>query len=199
MLRVGLTGGIGSGKSTVSGIFQSLGVPVIDSDIIAREVVQPGEPGLEGIIARFGSETLYPDGTLNRQYLRNLIFDDASARRDLEQILHPMIRERSQQCLAGLNAPYAILSIPLLVESGQTDTVDRVLVIDCPEPVQIKRIRSRDGISSDKARAILAAQCSRDQRLEVADDIIDNTQSIEDVTQRVRSLHQEYRSIAKHH
>ncbi len=199
MFTIGLTGGIGSGKTTVSNIFKALGVPVIDSDIIAREVVEPGEPGLEAIIARFGRDTLYQDGTLNRQYLRNLVFDDATARRDLEQILHPLIRKRSQERLDGLTAPYAILSIPLLVETGQAGTVNRVLVVDCPEQLQIERICSRDAISSDKAKAILAAQCSRSQRLEVADDIIDSSQSIEEVTEAARALHQQYLFLAKDH
>ncbi len=199
MFTIGLTGGIGSGKSTVSDIFQTLGVPVIDSDIIAREVVEPGEPGLEAIIARFGQDTLYPDGTLNRQYLRNLVFDDATARRDLEQILHPLIRKRSQERLEDLHSPYAILSIPLLVETGQTGTVDRVLVVDCPEQMQIERICNRDGISVDKAKAVLAAQCSRSQRLQVADDIIDNSKAIEDVMETARSLHQKYLAISKDH
>ena len=196
MLTIGLTGGIGSGKTTVSDIFKSLGVPVIDSDVIARGVVEPGEPGLEGIIARFGRETLHPDGTLNRQHLRNLVFDDADARRDLEQILHPLIRKRSQEHLASLNTPYAILAIPLLVETGLTSRVDRVLVVDCPEHIQIERICKRDGISPDKAEAILAAQCSRNQRLEAADDIIDNNQPIEGLTQRIESLHNYYLSIS---
>ncbi|MCP4128204.1 MAG: dephospho-CoA kinase, partial [Gammaproteobacteria bacterium] len=179
MLTIGLTGGIGSGKSTVSDIFQSLGVPVIDSDLIAREVVQPGEPGLKGIIQHFGTGILQPDGSLDRQRLRNLVFDDETARKHLEQILHPLIRQRSQQRMATLNTPYAILAIPLLVETGLADSVDRVLVVDCPESVQIERICSRDGINPDQAQAILAAQCSRKQRLEAADDIIDNDQSID--------------------
>ncbi len=196
MLTIGLTGGIGSGKSTVSDIFQSLGVPVIDSDLIAREVVQPGEPGLEGIIQHFGKEILQSDGSLDRQRLRNLVFDDETARKHLEQILHPLIRQRSQQRLATLNTPYAILAIPLLVETGLSDSVDRVLVVDCPELVQIERICSRDGINPDQAQAILAAQCSRKQRLEAADDIIDNYQSIDNLTQAVASLHKRYISIA---
>jgi dephospho-CoA kinase len=199
MFTIGLTGGIGSGKSTVSAIFQALGVPVIDSDIIARAVVEPGEPGLDAIIARFGRDTLHPDGSLNRQYLRNLVFADATARHDLEQILHPLIRKRSQEHLEVLDTPYAILSIPLLVETGQAGTVDRVLVVDCPEQMQIERICSRDAISIDKAKAVLAAQCSRSQRLQVADDIIDNSQSIEAVTEIAKSLHQLYLSLAKDH
>ncbi len=197
MFRVGLTGGIGSGKSTVSNIFSSLGVPVIDSDQIAREVVQPGEPGLERIVKRFGNEILNTDGTLNRHQLRGLIFDDTDARSDLEHILHPLIRRRSDQQLAGLNTPYAILSIPLLIENGLTTIVDRVLVVDCPEQIQIERICKRDGVTPDMARSILAAQCSRNQRLEAADDIIDNNQPIETLRDRIESLHHKYLSQAQ--
>ncbi|MCP3669761.1 MAG: dephospho-CoA kinase [Gammaproteobacteria bacterium] len=196
MLTIGLTGGIGSGKSTVSDIFQSLGVPVIDSDLIAHEVVQPGEPGLKGIIQHFGTGILQPDGSLNRQQLRNLVFNDETARKQLEQMLHPLIRQQSQQQLAALNTPYAILAIPLLVETGLTDSVDRVLVVDCPEPLQIERICSRDSINHDQATAILAAQCSRKQRLKAADDIINNNQPIADLTKRVKSLHEQYLSIS---
>ncbi len=197
MLKIGLTGGIGSGKSTVSDIFASLGVPIIDSDVIAREVVDPGEPGLEQIITHFGKETLNPDGTLNRQYLRTIVFSDPTARKSLEQILHPLIRMRSNEYLARLDTPYAILSIPLLVEAGLTSTVDRVLVVDCPEQIQIERICARDGITQDKARAILAAQCSRTQRLDAADDIIDNNRPIEIVRGNVEGLHNNYLSLAQ--
>ncbi len=196
MLTIGLTGGIGSGKTTVSDTFQSLGVPVIDSDVIARKVVEPNEPGLDEIIRLFGKEVLHPDGTLNRKQLRNLVFASKSAREQLEQILHPLIRQRSQQQLAALDMPYAILSIPLLVETGLDDSVDRVLVVDCPEQVQIERICKRDNISSHQARAILVAQCSREQRLQAADDIINNNQSLEGLTQEIHSLHQQYLSIA---
>jgi len=196
MLTIGLTGGIGSGKTTVSDIFQSLGVPVIDSDVIAREVVEPNEPGLDEIVRLFGKEVLHPDGTLNRKQLRNLVFASKSAREQLEQILHPLIRQRSQQQLAALDTPYAILSIPLLVETGLDDSVDRVLVVDCPEQVQIERICKRDNISSHQARAILVAQCSREQRLQAADDIIDNNQSLEGLTQDIHLLHQQYLSLA---
>jgi dephospho-CoA kinase len=197
MLKVGLTGGIGSGKSTVSDIFASLGVPVIDSDLLAREVVEPGEHGLNQIIERFGGGTLNPDGTLNRQHLRNLVFADTKARRDLEQILHPLIRQRSNEHLAKLDAPYAILSIPLLIEAGLISAVDRVLVVDCPEQIQIERICTRDGITPDKAKAMLDSQCSRNQRLEAADDIIDNNQPREDLRHRVESLHQSYLTMAQ--
>lgn len=197
MLNVGLTGGIGSGKSTVSGIFASLGVPIIDSDVIAREVVEPGEPGLAKIVERFGKDTLNPDGTLNRQHLRNLVFDDSAARKDLEQILHPLIRNMSNEYLARLDSPYAIQSIPLLIETGLTDRVDRVLVVDCKEETQIERICKRDGITPDKARAILAAQCSRSQRLQAADDIIDNDQSLDDLRREIESLHNSYLAISQ--
>jgi dephospho-CoA kinase len=197
MLKVGLTGGIGSGKSTVSDIFASLGVPIIDSDLIAREVVEPGEQGLNQIVERFGSDTLNSDGTLNRQHLRNLVFDDKKARKDLEQILHPLIRKRSNEYLSKLNSPYSILSIPLLIEAGLTSTVDRVLVVDCPEQIQIERICKRDGITPDKAKAILDAQCSRNQRLEAADDIIDNNQPMEDLRRRVESLHESYLTMVQ--
>jgi dephospho-CoA kinase len=192
MFRVGLTGGIGCGKSTVSDIFTSLGVPVIDSDVIAREVVEPGKDGLRQIVEHFGQKVLNPDGTLNREHLRNTVFADATARSDLEKILHPLIRKRSNEQLAKLNSPYAILSIPLLVENELTNAVDRVLVVDCAEQTQIERICARDGITPDKAEAILAAQCSRNQRLEVADDIIDNDQPLAELKNKVESLHYSY-------
>ncbi len=197
MLRVGLTGGIGCGKSTVSDIFMSLGVPVIDSDVIAREVVEPGEVGLKQIVERFGQKVLNADGTLNRQYLRNTVFDDAEARSDLESILHPLIRKRSNEQLARLNSSYAILSIPLLVEKGLHTEVDRVLVVDCTKQTQVERICARDGITQERAEAILAAQCSRNQRLEVADDIIVNDQPVAKLRSRVESLNHSYLSLSQ--
>ncbi len=197
MLKVGLTGGICSGKSTVSNIFSSLGVPIIDSDIIAREVVEPGEAGLEQIVTHFGENTLNPDGTLNRKQMRNLVFDNSEARKELENILHPLIRRRSDEQLAKLNTPYAILSIPLLVETGLTSAVDRVLVVDCPEEIQIERICRRDGTTPEQARAILESQSSRSKRLEAADDIIDNSQPLEDLRGIVDSLHKKYLSLTQ--
>ncbi len=197
MFRVGLTGGIGSGKSTVSDLFASLGVPIIDSDLIAREVVEPGELGLEKIVEYFGSHTLNSDGTLNRQHLRDLVFDDAETRKALEQILHPLIRQRSDEYLAKLNAPYSILSIPLLIEAGLTSTVDRILVVDCTEQTQIERICKRDRVTPEKARAILNTQCSRNQRLEAADDIIDNNLAMDELKHRVESLHQSYLTMSQ--
>jgi dephospho-CoA kinase len=197
MFKVGLTGGIGCGKSTVSDIFASLGVPIIDSDVIAREVVAPGELGLEQIVAHFGNEILNHDGTLNRQHLRQQVFNNEKVRKELEQILHPLIRQRSNEYLIKLKTPYAILSIPLLVESGLTSAVDRILVVDCPEQTQIDRICKRDGITPEKAKAILDAQCSRSQRLEVADDIIDNSRPITELRHRIESLHLNYLSLSQ--
>ena len=197
MFKVGLTGGIGCGKSTVSDIFVSLGVPVIDSDVIAREVVAPGEVGLKQIVAHFGEQIVNTDGTLNRQKLRDTVFDNSDARKALETILHPLIRKRSNEQLENLNSSYAILSIPLLIENNLTNTVDRVLVVDCSEQTQIKRICARDNISRDQAKAILAAQCERNQRLNVADDIIDNDLPLAELRNKVESLHHGYLSLSK--
>ncbi len=196
MLIIGLTGGIGSGKSTVAELFGRLGVPVIDADQAARDVVAPGEPALETVIGRFGSEMLNPDGTLNRARLRERIFADTAARQELEALLHPLIRSRMQAQLDALDTPYAILSIPLLIESDRADTVDRVLVVDVPERQQIERVCRRDGISHTQARAILAVQISRDTRLAAADDIIDNSGSPAALEKQVQTLHLKYLALA---
>ncbi|MCB1857062.1 MAG: dephospho-CoA kinase [Gammaproteobacteria bacterium] len=197
MLTIGLTGGIGSGKSAASNQLEHLGVPVIDADLTAREVVMPGEPALELITQRFGAEILNPDGTINRSRLRALVFQDSQARRDLEGILHPRIRQRMKDRLSRLSSAYAVLSIPLLVETHQVDSVDRVLVVDCPEAVQIQRIQARDHATKDQARAILAAQCDRQTRLRAADDIIDNSGDLEQLKAQVVALHARYLDMAK--
>jgi dephospho-CoA kinase len=198
MLVVGLTGGIGSGKSTVAELFTKLDVPVIDADQASRAVVQPGQPVLQTIASRFGSDMLNPDGSLNRGRLRELIFDDEGARKELEALLHPLIRNWMQEQLQGLDTPYAILSIPLLVESERTDTVDRVLVVDIPEQQQIERVCRRDEINEQQARAILQTQVSRQRRLAAADDIIDNSANPEALEDQVRALHLMYLAIASH-
>lgn len=198
MLVIGLTGGIGSGKSTVGDLFAKLDVPVIDADQASRAVVQPGQPALQTIVAKFGSGMLNPDGSLNRGQLRELIFNDDGARKDLEALLHPLIRSWMQEQLQDLDTPYAILSIPLLVESGRTDTVDRVLVVDVPEQQQIERVCRRDDISEQQARAILATQVSRQQRLAAADDIIDNSGSSEALEDQIQALHLMYLAISNH-
>lgn len=196
-LVIGLTGGIGCGKSAVSDLFAGLGVPVIDADVVAREVVEPGRPALEEIARRFGPETLLADGQLNRKRLRKLIFGDIQARKDLEAILHPRIRRSMQEQLRQLHSPYVILSIPLLLETGQENTVDRLLVVDCSPELQIDRICARDGAAPDQAREILRAQCSRRDRLNAADDVIENNDSLEALEQKVRSLHGKYLALSR--
>jgi dephospho-CoA kinase len=191
-LRIGLTGGIASGKSTVAQRFTDLGIPVIDADVAARAVVEPGSVGLAQVVERFGSGILDANGALDRRALRDLIFNDSSARRDLEAILHPLIRaamERSAEAAAG---PYIVMAIPLLIEGGVDDRVDRVLVVDVDEPVQLQRLMSRDGSSLEQARAILASQASRSARLAAADDVLLNSGTVTEVRQAVDRLHEKY-------
>ncbi len=197
MYRVGLTGGIASGKTTVSNLFAALGVPVIDSDEIAREIVAPGEPALQAIVARFGSGVLQADGSLDRRQLRGLVFADAAARRELEAITHPAIRTAMDQRSAAAGGDYQILAIPLLVEGGGRGRVDRVLVVDCPEDLQLRRVMARDGSTEAEARAILAAQVGRDARLAVADDVIVNDGDLQRLRGRVEALHRQYRKAAR--
>ena len=196
MLAIGLTGGIGSGKSAVTRLFRELDVPVLDADEVAREVVAPGEPALQRIRERFGPAILQSDGSLDRQQLRALIFDDPDARLALESLLHPAIRRRMRSRLAELQAAYAICAIPLLVETGQANDFDRVLVIDCPEEVQIQRVTARDQVDREQVRAILAAQADRATRLAVADDVIDNAGPVEALPPQVERLHQRYLELA---
>ncbi|MEW6727769.1 MAG: dephospho-CoA kinase [Pseudomonadota bacterium] len=198
MLVVGLTGGVGSGKSTVASLFAAHGVPVIDTDLIARELVAPGQPALAEIAARFGPEALNPDGTLNRPWLRQRIFADEAARKVLEAILHPRIRAEVQRQLESLRRPtppppYALVVIPLLVETGAYDgLLDRVLVVDLPEDAQLQRLMTRDGVEEPLARAMLAAQASREARLARADEVIDNSGAPEALVEQVESLHRLY-------
>lgn len=197
MLRVGLTGGVGCGKSAVADLFAELGVPVIDADQLAREVVAGGEATLDEIRQRFGDAVLQPDGHLDRRQLRRVVFHDDQARLDLEAILHPRIRQRMQQRLAALDhAPYVLLSIPLLLETGQLQSVERVLVVDCTPDQQIKRVCARDKVGPEQAQGILHAQCSRQERLSVADDIIDNTGPLNDLRSQVRNLHDKYLALS---
>ncbi|HXH04590.1 MAG TPA: dephospho-CoA kinase [Candidatus Competibacteraceae bacterium] len=199
MLVVGLTGGIGSGKSAVSDAFARLGVPVIDTDVLARELVEPGQPALGEIAATFGADCLGADGRLDRRRLRERVFADDQARRRLEAILHPRIRQAVQQRLVRLvqlQTPYCLLVIPLLVESGMTDLVQRVLVVDVPEELQVARVMQRDRVSAEQARAVLAAQAERAQRLAAADDVLDNSGSRAALEDAVRRLHQRYLQLA---
>ena len=197
MLRIGLTGGIASGKSAAAAVFAELGVPVIDSDVIAREVVAPGSHGLAAIRARFGEGVLQADGQLDRRALRAQVFADPTARRELEALTHPLIRERMAAQSAAAGGPYQIHAIPLLVEGGaRRPGIDRVLVIDCPEEIQVQRVMARDRADEAGARAVLAAQASRAQRLAAADDVIVNDQGLETLREAVVTLHQRYLGLA---
>lgn len=195
-LVVGLTGGIASGKTAVSDRFARLGVPVIDTDRIARELVEPGMPALDAIVTRFGRTVLDSAGRLDRAGLRARVFGDPQARRDLEAILHPAIRAEAMRRVDALDAPYCILVVPLLVEGGMHRVVDRVLVVDVPPETQIARLMARDGSTTEQAKAILAAQASRDQRLAAADDVIDNAGPQDALDAAVTALDARYRGLA---
>lgn len=195
--RVGLTGGIASGKSTAAKFFGALGVPILDSDSIAREVVEPGQPPLERLIERFGRSILTPDGHLDRPALRAIVFSDPKARADLEALTHPAIGEAMQARSVAAGGPYQILVIPLLVEKNLRANVDRVLVIDCEEGVQIRRLQARDGSTPEQAQAILNAQVSRAARLQAADDIIHNDADMSRVRSQVAALHARYLELAR--
>jgi dephospho-CoA kinase len=197
-LRIGLTGGIASGKSMVTQRFAELGVPVIDADVAARNVVEAGKPGLEQVVRRFGPGLLDPNGNLDRPALRALIFKDPASRQALDAILHPLIRADMEQQATTAKGPYLVMAIPLLVEGGQPrERVHRVLVVDADEATQVQRVQARDGSSADQARAILASQASRTQRLEAADDVLLNTGSVADLRQAVDLLHEIYLRLAQ--
>ncbi len=196
-LVVGLTGGIASGKTSVSRCFERLGVPVIDADVVARDVVARGEPGLNAVVKEFGRDVLDEQGRLDRRRLRELVFKDPDRRRNLESILHPEIRSCMLERLRGLNHDYAVLAIPLLLETGQADLVDRVLVVDAPEAVQIERTHRRDGVSEADVRDIMAAQATRTDRLARADDVIENNGTLGELFNRVSQLDEFYRSVAR--
>jgi dephospho-CoA kinase len=195
-LRIGLTGGIASGKSTVARRFVELGVPVIDADEASRAVVAPGTPGLAKVAERFGSTVIADNGELNRRALRELIFSDPVSRRDLELILHPLIRAHMDQSAATAAGQYVVMAIPLLVEGRSRDRVDRILVVDVDEELQLQRVMARDGCTLEQARAILASQAPRSARLAAADDVLRNTGTVTDLRQGVDRLHQQYLHLA---
>jgi dephospho-CoA kinase len=195
-LRIGLTGGIASGKSTVAQRFVELGVPVIDADESARFVVAPGQPGLADLTKRFGPGILTADGELDRRALRNLVFADPQLRRDLEAILHPLIRADMERRAGAAAGPYLVMAIPLLVEGGKPDRVDRILVVDVDEDVQLRRVMTRDSTTREQARAILAAQASRAVRLKAANDVIVNSGAVSELRQAVDALHERYLRLA---
>lgn len=189
---LGVTGGIGSGKTAATDHFQRLGITVVDADVVSREVVQPGQPALAAIAAHFGSEVIDEHGALRRAVLREKVFADPAERKVLESITHPAIREALQRQLAAATSPYVILASPLLWESGQAEMVQRTLLVDVPEAVQRARASSRDGVIPAQIDAIMAAQWRREQRLARADDVLDNTGTLEALQQGVERLHQTY-------
>jgi dephospho-CoA kinase len=194
---VGLTGGIGSGKTTVAKLFETLGAGLVDTDEIAHELTRPGAAALERIRRRFGDDYLTNQGTLDRARLRALVFRDPAARRDLEAILHPLIRAEASERVRASPASYVILVVPLLIETGAwSDQVQRMLVVDCDENTQIQRTMARSGLSADEVRAIMATQAERAQRLEAADDIILNDGGLAELGEQVRRLHARYLVLA---
>ncbi len=193
-LKIGLTGGIGSGKSTVCKLFSAFSIPIIDADIIAREVVAPGQAALTQIQQNFGN-ILLADGTLDRKKLGQIIFSDPAKKQCLENILHPLIYQRLKTEAAAQFSPYVILAIPLLFETDMTDLVDRILVIDCPETLQLQRVKQRDQLDDDQIQRIIASQSSREERLGRADDIIDNSKSTAELAEQVKNLHNLYLSL----
>lgn len=194
---IGLTGGIGSGKSAAADRFaMQHGIHVVDADIKSRVVVEPGRPALASIVDRFGDAILLDNGALNRAALRERVFKEPEQRMWLEQLLHPLIRDEIQQDLASAISPYAILVSPLLIESGQYRMTDRVLVVDVPEPVQIARTASRDGVPAEQIQAIMQAQAKREDRLAQAHDIIRNDKDLAALHAQVDALHERYAAMA---
>jgi dephospho-CoA kinase len=196
-MRVALTGGIASGKSTVAALFAELGVPLIDLDEIAREVVTPGSALLTQVIGRFGPGVRAADGSLDRRALREIVFRDASARAGLESILHPAIRARAAELEAAARGPYVITVIPLLAETERANDYDRVLLVDCEERLQRERLAQRDGSSAATIEAALGAQASRATRRALAHDVIDNDGALATLKSRVRELHAQYLDMAR--
>ncbi len=197
MLLIGLTGGIGSGKSTVAELFAGLGAGVVDTDLLARELTEPGTPTLARIAAEFGPEVLNPDGSLDRARLRERVFSDPASRARLEALLHPPIRDLMLERAAGIQAPYVVLVIPLLFETGQQSLVRRVLAVDCPEPTQVERVRRRSGLPEAEITRIMASQIPRSERLARADDVIDNQGAPRALRPQVERLHRRYLALAE--
>lgn len=194
---IGLTGGIGSGKTTVANLFAAQQIEIIDADIVAREVVEPGSAGLQAIVEKLGSDILLTDGTLNRSKLREAIFSDNQLKEWLNQLLHPMIREKMQQDIAAAQSPYCLLVVPLMVENNLQAMTDRLLVVDVDEEIQIARTQQRDNVPAEQVRSILASQASREQRLAAADDVICNNGNGDNLEQQVTKLHQEYLALSR--
>ena len=199
MFVIGITGGIGSGKTAVSDRFAALGIKVVDADIASRVVVEPGRPALERIREHFGDETIQSDGGLDRAALRTKVFEDPAERKWLEALLHPLINAYIRDELASAESPYAALVSPLMFETGQHRLTHRILVVDVPESVQLERTMARDANSEAQVRAIMEAQSSRSQRLELADDVIANDQGLDVLDVEVARLHEKYLELAREH
>jgi dephospho-CoA kinase len=197
MLRVGLTGGIGSGKSTAAALFAGHGVPVIDADEIARQLVTPGQPAYEQVLKTFGSDIIDTGGRLDRDRLRRIVFADPEQRKRLEAILHPLVRREIQRQTQRLQTAYCIIVIPLLIEANQRDLVDRVLVIDVDEGLQLQRVAARSQLTEDEIRKIIDAQLSRNERLRHADDVILNNTDLGELRISVDTLHERYLALAR--
>jgi dephospho-CoA kinase len=196
VLKVGLTGGIGCGKTTVSQLFKEMNVPAIDADDIAHSLVEPGQPALLEISKAFGDKAINPDGSLDRHYLRDTIFSNRQQKQQLEDILHPLVFAAMEKAIDQLNDPYCILSVPLLFETHMAHFVDRILVVDCPAEAQIARVRRRDGLDDVRIQSIIDSQASRDYRLAHADDIIDNSLASSELAEQAKKLHNLYLSIS---
>ena len=195
--RIGLTGGIACGKSTVANLFAALGVTIVDTDLLAREVVAPGSPLLGEIGRRFGPEVLQKDGSLDRTALRARVFANPAERQWLEQLTHPAIRDLTDARCESATGPYVMVAIPLLVETAGAKRFDRVLVVDCEPELQLVRLQARDGATREQAARMLAAQATREQRLAVADDVIQNDGDIANLRDQVEGLHRQYLSLTQ--
>ncbi len=196
MLKIGLTGGIGSGKSTVCRLFAEFGVPIVDADLIARQLVEPGQPALALIVTSFGSQMLNQDGSLNRARLRDAVFTDADKKRELDGIMHPLVYAQIAAEVNALTADYCVIAVPLLLESKNPYAVDRVLLIDCPVDVQIARVIARDKLTRQQVQAIIDSQMSRPERLSKAHDVIENVAGPEQLAEQVKRLHNSYILLA---
>jgi dephospho-CoA kinase len=195
-MRIGLTGGIASGKSMVADMFAARGVPVIDTDVISRQVVQPGQPALREIEEAFGKLVLTADGAMDRRRMRDLVFRDDAKRAALEEILHPRIRDEAIRQSRSAGGAYQVIVVPLLAESPMRQWMDRILVVDCSEETQLKRLLARDAGTEEQARRMIAAQASREDRLAIADDVIDNDGTKSEAERQVEELHRRYVELA---
>lgn len=196
-MTVALTGGVGSGKSTVSALFASLGVPIIDADEISRRVARPGGAAYPAMVALLGHDALAADGSIRRDYARKRVFQDDDLRRKLEEIVHPVVRGEMARAIETIGHPYCVVSIPLLVETGDAHRFDRVLVVDLPETEQVTRTGRRDGIGDEDVKRIMQRQAGRETRVKAANDIIDNTGDIGALRARVHELHGRYLQLAR--